>query len=226
MATAVTPGRLGLVVVLMTSCASGPHPSAPSPQSPPLGFIPKADPNSDQRPWGAVFVNYALEKAGVRGTRSPNALSFLIWGVPLDRPAVGAIAVLDYGDGRGYVGMVEGQYHGMIVLLGGNQSDSVSRTAFPASEIAAYRWPEGQPVPSPGMNLPTVRPTGASQTAPAAQPQRPRQRSKSSEIATTVKFQATPNGQRLTIARIDERRVRFKLKSGESRTAASPGSHT
>jgi uncharacterized protein (TIGR02594 family) len=63
-----------------------------------------------------------MEKAGVRGTRSPNALSFITWGVPLDRPAVGAIAVLDYGGGRGHVGMVEGQYGGMIVLLGGNQT--------------------------------------------------------------------------------------------------------
>jgi uncharacterized protein (TIGR02594 family) len=214
MATAVTPARLGLVVVLWASCAAGQHPSAPSRQSPPSDFVPKADPNSDERPWAAAFINYSLEKAGVRGTRSPNALSFLTWGVPLDRPVVGAIAVLDYGAGRGHVGMVEGKYNGMIVLLGGNQNDSVSRTAFPASEIAAYRWPEGQPGPSLGMDLPTVRPTGASETAPAAQRQRPRQRSKSSEIGTTVTFQATPNGQRLTIARIDEKRVRFELKAG------------
>ena len=42
----------------------------------------------------------------------------------------------------------------------------------------------------------------------------PRRGSKSSEIGTTVKFQANPNGQRLTIARIDTKRVRFELKAG------------
>jgi uncharacterized protein (TIGR02594 family) len=214
MATALTPSGLCLVFVLVTSCSAGRPPPAQSPQSSPAEFVPKPDPNSDERSWGAVFINYSLEKSGVRGTRSSNALSFLTWGVPLDRPAVGAIAVLDYGNGRGHVGMVEGQYHGMIVLLGGNQSDSVSRTAFPASEIAAYRWPEGRPGPSPGCELPTVRPTGAPEAAPATQPQSPRQRSKSAEVGKTVKFQATPTGQRLTIARIDERRLRFELNAG------------
>jgi uncharacterized protein (TIGR02594 family) len=206
--------RFGLLVMLLASCAANPPPPTPPPQSLPSGFVPKPDPKSDRRPWAAVFANYGLEKAGVRGTRSVHALSFLTWGVPLERPVEGAVAVLDYGGGRGHVGIVEGQYNGMIVLIGGNQNDSVSRTAFPPTEIAAYRWPEGQPGPAAGTDLPIVKPTGASETTPGTPPQSGRQLAKSSKIGTTVRFLATNGGRRLTTTRIDEKRVRFELDDG------------
>jgi hypothetical protein len=46
------------------------------------------------------------------------------------------------------------------------------------------------------------------------QTQSDRQKSKSSAIGRTVNFQSTPSGRHLTIARIDDKRVRFELKGG------------
>ncbi|MBD3223819.1 MAG: TIGR02594 family protein [Caldithrix sp.] len=106
-------------------------------------IIPQPNPNSDETHWAAAFINHSMQKAGVEGTNSRRALSWLKWGIPLEKPTVGSIAVLDYGGGRGHVGFVKGTYKDMIVLLGGNQKNEVNLTAFPIDDIVSFRWPKG-----------------------------------------------------------------------------------
>lgn len=179
------------------------------------GFVPKAEPQSDERPWASAFANQSLEKAGVRGTGDPRALSWLTWGTALDGPAVGAVAVLDFGAGRGHVGFVEGTYEGMIVLLGGDQSNAVNGTAFAPDQITTYRWPAGQPLPAPGSDLPEVRPTSAvdrhAAMPQASAPAQSSHRDSARTSSNTAEYRSAGGGQTLRIERLADDRIRFQL---------------
>lgn len=209
------------LLLLVCACNSPqrtPVPDVPARQQgsqPESGFVPKPDTASDERPWASAFVNHSLEEAGVRGTRDERALSWRTWGTALSRPAVGAVAVLDYGEGRGHVGFVEGTYRGMIVLIGGDQGNAVSRTAFAPADIAAYRWPAGRPLPASAYALPEVRPDGAVDahaampraSAPAGSSKRDSARSSSN----TAEYRSADGEQTLRIERLADDRVRFLL---------------
>ena len=91
---------------------------------------------NDDVPWCAVMMNIALMIAGVPGTKSASAKSFLKWGRPVNlkeaRENVGqVIAIFHRGDSSrdsaGHVTVVESiSTDGkMIVGIGGNQSDCV-----------------------------------------------------------------------------------------------------
>jgi len=86
--------------------------------------------NDDETPWCAAFVGACLEQAGIPSTRKANARSYLDWGIPINRPAVGAVVVYWRGDRNGWsghVGFVEGvDERGNILTLGGNQGDAVN----------------------------------------------------------------------------------------------------
>lgn len=103
----------------------------------------------DETPWCAAFVGGVLEEAGYGSTRSAAAKSYLKFGKPLDRPAVGAVAVLWRGrrDGPyGHVAFVEGvDQMGNFVLLGGNQSNEVNFRPFSPDRVIAWRWPSLYP---------------------------------------------------------------------------------
>jgi uncharacterized protein (TIGR02594 family) len=75
---------------------------------------------SDEIPWCSSFINWAVTQAGIRGTNSARAFSWLNWGYALEKPAYGAIAVMRYS----HVGLVAGvNSDGRLVILGGNQGD-------------------------------------------------------------------------------------------------------
>ena len=97
----------------------------------------------DETPWCASFCNWVMEQSGYEGTGSARALSWKDWGVSAgDEPVYGAIAVIDYGGGKGHVGFVTGiDGDNITVLLGGNQSDQVKESKFKKSSIVAYRFP-------------------------------------------------------------------------------------
>jgi len=84
-------------------------------------------------PWCAIATNAWLERAGVRGTRSPSSQSFRHDPnfVKLTGPALGAIAVYWRGSGPnsgiGHVGLYLGETTTQILTLGGNESDAVRR---------------------------------------------------------------------------------------------------
>lgn len=111
----------------------------------------------DETPWCAAGVGYCLEESGIRSTRSGWALSYEKYGEACD-PSLGAIAYMKRYNSAGkliggHVAFAVGQSQdGSIMLLGFNQSDSVSVARFPKSRILGYRWPPSdarrEPLPS------------------------------------------------------------------------------
>lgn len=107
----------------------------------------------DETPWCAAFVGAMLERVGVLSSRFESAKSYLTWGVRLDGPAPGCIVVFSR-DGGGHVGFVVGQdTAGNLLVLGGNQGDSVSIKSFPRARVTGYRWPVDVPIDSGPLAL-------------------------------------------------------------------------
>lgn len=106
----------------------------------------------DETPWCAAFVGAVLELAGFVSTRKGNARSYNNWGVPLDRPCVGAIVVFWRGSRsgwKGHVGILVGKSaNGNWLILGGNQGNAVSiKEYYPLghrkSRVLGLRYPKG-----------------------------------------------------------------------------------
>lgn len=104
---------------------------------------------SDEVPWCAAFAFRCIELARIDISSVPAsqrllANSLLKIGTPIDEPRLGAICVLSRGSdpSQGHVGFVVGSTATHVVLLGGNQGDSVSTAHFPRSRIRGLRWPE------------------------------------------------------------------------------------
>src|SRR5262245_51750016 len=77
--------------------------------------------------WCAAFVNPALQHAGMPGSNSLMARSFLNYGTPVTSPEIGDIAVFARGRApQGHVGFYAGEGPQGIRVLGGNQSNQVS----------------------------------------------------------------------------------------------------
>lgn len=89
-------------------------------------------------PWCAAFVNSILKKIGNKGSKSLKAASFLHWGVRVSKPREGDIVIIKTG--RGYhVGFFAGFAKGKVLVLGGNQSNSVKITAYSVKRVVQYR---------------------------------------------------------------------------------------
>ena len=112
-------------------------------------------------PWCGAFAALCMKKAGVTlPKRYSSALGWLEWGSPLHTPTEGAVAVFKRAGG-GHVGFVVGQdQYGRLLVLGGNQNDSVSVAPFDSGRIVGYRWPPGVPRPAV-FTLPTMAHSGA-----------------------------------------------------------------
>lgn len=120
-----TPGRVDNPRILAMLADAG-HPGQP-----------------DETPWCAAFIGACLVRAGIPGTGSLAARSYLDWGVGADGPALGAVAVLTRSadPALGHVGFVVGTTEAHLFLLGGNQSNAVTVEAFTRSRVLAYRLP-------------------------------------------------------------------------------------
>jgi len=90
--------------------------------------------------WCSAFVNAIMTWAGHRGTNSAWSQSWLEWGVPV-QPRYGAIVVFSYGGGRGHTGFVHEADASGLLVLGGNQADSVNISRFGYGRVVGYRWP-------------------------------------------------------------------------------------
>lgn len=111
---------------------------------------------NDAVAWCAAYVGAMLHRASIKPSGSLAARSYEGWGVGLKTPVLGCIATKKRGTGwQGHVGFVVGLNKTEVFLLGGNQADSVSIASFKRSEITAYRWPSGVPIPTQ-PNLPTT----------------------------------------------------------------------
>lgn len=105
--------------------------------------------------WCAAFVNAVLGASGIEGTGALNARSFLSFGTATNDPRPGDIVVLSRGDPngwQGHVGFFQGyDANGNILVLGGNQSDSVSVAAYSSDRLLGFRRATSVP---PGGNIP------------------------------------------------------------------------
>ncbi len=106
----------------------------------------------DETPWCAAFVGGVLSECGLSSTNSAMARSYEKYGLQLSEPIVGSIVVFWRGQPSGksgHVGFVAGRTkEGELVVLGGNQKDSVSLAKFDINRVLSYRWPESEIEPT------------------------------------------------------------------------------
>lgn len=119
----------------------------------------------DSIPWCALFANYCLTKADLKGTETLWALDFAgNWpSIRLSGPAVGAFAPM-VRSGGGHIIQVAGRdQHGNIMGLGGNQSDQVSIVPLALSRLnKGFWWPKSVALPAKTgfATLPVVNSNG------------------------------------------------------------------
>lgn len=99
--------------------------------------------SNDETPWCSAFVCWVMKQAGIQGTRSALARSWINWGYSLNEPKFGAVVVVSRGNdpALGHVGFVSRFDANTVWILGGNQKNSVNVTAFKRSSVVSYRWP-------------------------------------------------------------------------------------
>jgi uncharacterized protein (TIGR02594 family) len=103
--------------------------------------------SDDSTPWCSAFVNWCVERAGLMGTNSAAAKSWLDWGRALKVPRRGCITVLSRTGGA-HVGFFMGKsditYGGVLglSLLGGNQNDEVWTQSYDPARLLGYRVPD------------------------------------------------------------------------------------
>ena len=102
--------------------------------------------SSDEVPWCASYVNYCLIKSGKKGTKSAWSLSFLEYGTPIhpEKAMYGDIVIFQRGnpkDGKGHVGFFAGysMNGACILVLGGNQNNSVCYKMYPTDKLLGVR---------------------------------------------------------------------------------------
>lgn len=104
----------------------------------------------DETPWCSSFVNWCLKQAGIKGTDSAAAKSWVHWGMP-SGPVPGAIAVICSSKATNRTFSTSGAHVGFLIeetathfkLLGGNQENSVKESSFPKTRwtLLGLRWP-------------------------------------------------------------------------------------
>lgn len=97
----------------------------------------------DEVAWCSAFVSWCMTQAGYHSTHSALARSWMYYGLPAIKPLIGDIIVIRRGKEAwmGHVGFYAGKRGDNILLLGGNQSNAVNISAFPASSVIAMRRP-------------------------------------------------------------------------------------
>jgi len=109
---------------------------------------------TDEVPWCAAFVGWALSEAHVKPTGSAAARSYLTWGVGVSpvHPPLGAVMVLKRGgasqpgpevlDAQGHAGFFFGHGQpGEFLLLSGNTGDALTLEKFSVHRLLGVRWP-------------------------------------------------------------------------------------
>lgn len=97
---------------------------------------------SPTTPWCAAGLNWAMTLAGVTGTGSAAARSFLKWGDPVTEPQRGDVVVFTRpgaAPGSGHVSLYLVREKGSVVVLGANQGDQVCAAPYSADRVVGYR---------------------------------------------------------------------------------------
>jgi uncharacterized protein (TIGR02594 family) len=129
----------------------------------------------DATPWcGAAMAAWVVLGGYAPPAEAVRARAWLDWGIPLEKPRVGCVCVLQRGNDEksGHVTLWLEDRGDRFLGLGGNQGDAVSITAFPKRDILGYRWPPAAEipanVPAVPVALPPARPLKKSGTVRAA----------------------------------------------------------
>ena len=93
--------------------------------------------------WASAFVEWSFNKAGITGPRNDDPFAWLRWGQKLDHPRFGCVVILSFS-GLRHVGFFVSQNGDSVLVLGGNQDDTVNISRYSKSSVVAYRYPAGQ----------------------------------------------------------------------------------
>ena len=98
--------------------------------------------SNDEVPWCGSFVNWVLRKSGYETIGVPErAKAWLDFGLPIDEPVMGAIAVKSR-KGGGHVAIVVGESpDGKLWCVGGNQNDEVNLSLYSREVFEGFRVP-------------------------------------------------------------------------------------
>lgn len=116
--------------------------------------------------WCAAFVGAMLARAGIKPSGQLTARSYLNWGTPvpdLSQARPGDIVIFTRGNSgwQGHVAFYEGKTETHVKVLGGNQSDAVTRAKYPRDDLLGIRRP-----PAPAGRPPVASaPPAATPTA-------------------------------------------------------------
>lgn len=107
----------------------------------------------DDTAWCAAYLGAMLKRSGYPTLKSLTARDYLHYGIRLDKPKVGAIAVLWRESRRSWKGHV-----GFVVsinweaktfkILGGNQSDGVNIKTESFDQVLGWRYPVAPTIPA------------------------------------------------------------------------------
>jgi uncharacterized protein (TIGR02594 family) len=120
-------------------------------------YIKLAKTGREGDPYCAIFVNAALEQAGIPGTESAMARSFETSKrfVKLDGPCPGCIVTFWRGSrssGKGHTGFYDSENDTHVFVLGANQDDDCNVSGFPKKGstlgLVGYYYPASLPKPA------------------------------------------------------------------------------
>ena len=111
-------------------------------------------------PWCGVFAAHCAKVGGKTWPKEfYRASAWSTFGAALDRPAYGCIVTFTRAGG-GHVGFCVGKdKRGNLMILGGNQGDSVCIKPFSVARVSSYRWLGVAPLPE-RYNLPVLNSDG------------------------------------------------------------------
>jgi uncharacterized protein (TIGR02594 family) len=118
----------------------------------------------DETPWCGVFVAAMFRQGGHSLPKHwYRARAWLDWGVPCS-PVPGCVVVFNGGPkrpGAGHVGFLVGRdERGRLMVLGGNQGNSVNVAPFDPARVLGDRWPSNTAPPA-STTLPLLASNGA-----------------------------------------------------------------
>lgn len=111
--------------------------------------LPEGMKEMDETPWCAAFINWSVIQAGVPGTGTARARTWMQWGFGLTEFKYGAVVILERPPSphHGHVGFYIGKSdNGAIKLLSGNSNNRVRESDYDVDRVIGIRWPAGRTV--------------------------------------------------------------------------------
>ena len=97
---------------------------------------------TDETAWCSIFMNWVVAQTGLKGTKKPNARSWLTWGIETNDPKPGDLVVFwreKRTSWKGHVAMFIRETETHVYVLGGNQGNRVCIMPYPKYRVLDYR---------------------------------------------------------------------------------------